>query len=108
MMSDAKFEISSLVLWGLRFAAPIVSGIALVLYFAPWWRDPRDGLDAFMLGFLWFLIAWIPMVAQIIIAIVQARRRDREWKDHLVAAAFVGVAYVIFFVALNNDYFATV
>ena len=86
----------------------LVSVIALVAYFSPWYGDPRANLGYYTFAFFWFMVAWIPMGAQLILSIVRGRRGDGAWRHHLLSACLVAICYVGLFVGWANGYLLTI
>ena len=85
-----------------------VSVIALVFYFSPWFGE-TSAISAILYGcgLLWFLGAWVPMVVQGILGIVQGFRRRASWKHHLLSVGIVALCYAGLFLGMFNGYVLT-
>jgi FtsH-binding integral membrane protein len=90
------------------YLAPVLSIIALLAYFSPWYGDAHECLGFYILAFLWFLVAWAAILVHLIFMALCIRKHDKNWRHHLIAVFIVSSSYIGLFIGLVNNYIVTV
>lgn len=88
---------------------PIISVICSLFYFLPWIIEPRAGLGFYIIAFLWFLLAWIPMFLHIAVGVRSRIRNHLVLSNrHFFSALTIFVSYVIVMAGILNGYTVSV
>jgi hypothetical protein len=90
------------------YIAPVISIIALVAYFSPWYGDPHKCLAFYIFAVLWFFVAWFAIPFNFTCMILCLRKHDKSWKHHLIAATLIIICYIGLFIGIANSFIVTV
>lgn len=96
------------IMENLRFVlAPSMSVLALVLYFSPWYFDSPLSAVLYLLAFVWFAVAWIPMLIHGVLAMLHLYRGAKTWRLHLAACGVMALVYLAWNSALSHGFILT-
>jgi hypothetical protein len=93
----------------MKYKSSIISVLALIAYFSPWWYGAiHTCLGFYILAFLWFLIAWIIFLIQMLKFIKLKKNNDASWKYSLSNSIIILISYVVLFLGWMNNLIVTV
>jgi hypothetical protein len=92
------------------YILPSISLLFSLLYFLPWLIDPMDGLGYNLISFFWFLVAWLPLGAHLIVGTIKLIKKDirRVYLHHFGAAFIITISYIIVVAGISKGYLVTV
>jgi hypothetical protein len=93
----------------LIYLGAILSSVATIFYFLPWWLDPHATLGFYIIGALWMLLAgWMILLTNLVLMGILIKNKNSLWKHLAISSGIIMICYIILFIGISKGCILTV